>query len=44
MTAAERTALAQILKAVTTRYDNLFQVSFPYTMGFHQRPTHGQGA
>ncbi len=42
LTPAERTALADILKAVTTRYDNLFQVSFPYTMGFHQRPTHGQ--
>jgi UDPglucose--hexose-1-phosphate uridylyltransferase len=42
LTADERTALAAILKAVTTRYDNLFQVSFPYTMGFHQRPTHGQ--
>ena len=42
LTSAERTALAAILKAVTTRYDNLFQVSFPYTMGFHQRPTHGQ--
>ena len=42
LTPAERTALASILKAVTTRYDNLFEVSFPYTMGFHQRPTHGQ--
>jgi len=42
LTPAEQTALAAILKAVTTRYDNLFQVSFPYTMGFHQRPTHGQ--
>jgi UDPglucose--hexose-1-phosphate uridylyltransferase len=42
LTPAERTALAAILKAVTTRYDNLFEVSFPYTMGFHQRPTHGQ--
>ena len=42
LTPAERTSLAAILKAVTTRYDNLFQVSFPYTMGFHQRPTHGQ--
>ena len=39
---AERTALAQILKSVTTRYDNLFSVPFSYTMGFHQRPTHGQ--
>jgi UDPglucose--hexose-1-phosphate uridylyltransferase len=43
LTAEERASLAQILKAVTTRYDNLFEVSFPYTMGFHQRPTHGQG-
>ena len=33
--------LADILKRMTTRYDNLFQVSFPYTMGFHQRPTDG---
>jgi UDPglucose--hexose-1-phosphate uridylyltransferase len=41
-TAAERTALATILKAVTTLYDNLFQVSFPYSLGFHQRPTDGE--
>jgi UDPglucose--hexose-1-phosphate uridylyltransferase len=43
LTPGESTALAAILKAVTTRYDNLFEVSFPYTMGFHQRPSHGQG-
>ena len=30
----ERTGLAAILKSVTTRYDNLFGVSFPDTMGF----------
>ena len=36
-----RTGLADILKRLTTRYDNLFQVSFPYSMGFHQRPTDG---
>ena len=41
MTPAERNGMAAILKSVTTRYDNLFQVSFPYTMGFHQRPTDG---
>jgi UDPglucose--hexose-1-phosphate uridylyltransferase len=41
-TPAEQISLAAILKAVTTRYDNLFQVSFPYSMGFHQRPCHGQ--
>jgi UDPglucose--hexose-1-phosphate uridylyltransferase len=38
----ERSALAAILKSVTTRYDNLFQVPFPYCLGFHQRPTDGQ--
>ncbi|MGI9067843.1 MAG: UDP-glucose--hexose-1-phosphate uridylyltransferase [Pyrinomonadaceae bacterium] len=37
----ERLALADILKRVTAGYDNLFRVSFPYTMGFHQRPTDG---
>ena len=37
----ERDALADILKRLTTRYDNLFQTSFPYSMGFHQRPTDG---
>lgn len=37
--ARQQTALAEILKRLTTRYDNLFQTSFPYTMGFHQRPT-----
>ncbi len=39
--AEERDALADILKRLTTRYDNLFEVSFPYSMGFHQRPTDG---
>ena len=37
----ERDALADILKRMTTRYDNLFETSFPYTMGFHQKPTDG---
>ncbi len=37
----EREALAGILKRLTTRYDNLFQTSFPYSMGFHQRPVDG---
>lgn len=31
-------SLADILRQVTTRYDNLFEVSFPYSMGFHQAP------
>lgn len=34
-----RAAFADILKRVTTRYDNLFETPFPYTMGLHQRPT-----
>jgi UDPglucose--hexose-1-phosphate uridylyltransferase len=38
---AERDALAEMLKRLATRYDNLFQTSFPYSMGFHQRPTDG---
>lgn len=35
----ERTQLADILKQLTTRYDNLFEVSFPYSMGWHGAPT-----
>lgn len=38
----QRDSLTNILKRLTTRYDNLFEVSFPYTMGFHQSPTDGQ--
>jgi len=39
---AVRESLADILKRITTRYDNLFQISFPYSMGFHQAPTDGE--
>ena len=41
MTGPERDSLANTLKCLTTRYDNLFESSFPYTMGIHQRPTDG---
>ncbi len=41
MQSEERDALADALKRITTRYDNLFETSFPYTMGFHQSPTDG---
>lgn len=41
LTPAEVTGLADIMRQVTTRYDNLFEVSFPYSMGFHQAPTDG---
>jgi UDPglucose--hexose-1-phosphate uridylyltransferase len=37
----ERSAFSDILKSVTTRYDNLFVTPFPYSMGLHQRPTDG---
>ena len=41
LTGEERAGLAAILSELTIRYDNLFRTSFPYTMGFHQRPTDG---
>ncbi|KAI3404928.2 GAL7 [Candida oxycetoniae] len=30
--------LSKILKKLTTKYDNLFNTSFPYSMGIHQAP------
>lgn len=38
----EVSGLADIMRRVTARYDNLFEVSFPYSMGFHQAPSDGQ--
>jgi UDPglucose--hexose-1-phosphate uridylyltransferase len=38
----ERKGLAEILRQIAIRYDNLFQTPFPYTMGFHQAPTDAQ--
>ena len=38
----ERDALAELLHRVGVRYDNLFRTSFPYSMGFHGRPTDGE--
>lgn len=35
---AQRDSLAAIVKALTTAYDNLFQTSFPYSMGWHGAP------
>jgi len=34
----ERDDLADILRRLTIRYDNLFETAFPYSMGFHQQP------
>lgn len=41
LTPAEVAGLADVMRQVTTRYDNLFEVSFPYSMGFHQAPSDG---
>jgi UDPglucose--hexose-1-phosphate uridylyltransferase len=35
----ERDGLSDALKRLTTRYNHLFNTPFPYSMGFHQRPT-----
>ncbi|HDR1021848.1 TPA: galactose-1-phosphate uridylyltransferase [Pasteurella multocida] len=34
--------LALALKKLTTKYDNLFEISFPYSMGFHAAPFNGE--
>lgn len=34
----QRETLAKALKELTTRYDNLFETSFPYSMGWHGAP------
>ncbi|HEX6705284.1 MAG TPA: UDP-glucose--hexose-1-phosphate uridylyltransferase [Albitalea sp.] len=36
--AAQRADLAIALKKLTSRYDNLFRCSFPYSMGWHGAP------
>jgi UDPglucose--hexose-1-phosphate uridylyltransferase len=36
--ATERLDLADAISKVVVKYDNLFQTSFPYTMGIHQAP------
>ena len=38
----ERDDLALIIKKLTTRYDNLFECSFPYSMGWHNAPADGE--
>jgi len=31
----EKSSLVKIVKQLTTKYDNLFNTTFPYTMGWH---------
>ena len=42
MTDSERQSFSDVLKRITVRYDNLFEVSFPYSAGIHQSPTDGR--
>lgn len=43
LTTVETSALAELMHELTSRYDRLFETSFPYSMGWHgapQRSTH----
>ena len=40
--AQEVESFSAILKQVTSTYDHVFNVPFPYSMGFHQSPTDGR--
>ncbi len=42
LTSEETVSLVEIMQQITTRYDNLFEISFPYSMGFHQNPFNGK--
>ena len=42
MTDEEKDALADIIKQITTKFDKVFNVSFPYSAGFHPAPTDGK--
>ena len=39
LTVEERASLANIMKRLLSKYDNLFKTSFPYSMGWHGAPT-----
>lgn len=43
MSDGEKDSLADIIRRITVKYDNVFEVSFPYSAGFHPAPTDGQG-
>lgn len=42
MTDSEKADLAQAIRLLGIRYDNLFLTNFPYSMGIHQQPTDGK--
>lgn len=39
LSGAERDGLSDLLRRVLVRYDNLFETSFPYSLGWHGAPT-----
>uniref|UniRef100_A0A1B8XWY6 Galactose-1-phosphate uridyl transferase C-terminal domain-containing protein n=1 Tax=Xenopus tropicalis TaxID=8364 RepID=A0A1B8XWY6_XENTR len=39
LSSEERDSLASIMKRLLSKYDNLFEISFPYSMGWHGAPT-----
>ncbi|RKY59003.1 MAG: galactose-1-phosphate uridylyltransferase [Candidatus Neomarinimicrobiota bacterium] len=40
ITTKKKRSLAQVLKTLLIKYDNLFNVRFPYSMGWHGAPNH----
>lgn len=42
MREAEKAGLADIVRKLTIKYDNVFNISFPYSAGHHPAPTDGQ--
>lgn len=38
---SQKNCWAEVLRDTLIRYDNLFEASFPYSMGLHQMPTDG---
>lgn len=42
LTDAQSESLADIMKKITIKYDNLFNCSFPYSMGWHGAPYDGE--
>jgi len=42
LTPEESDDFASILKTMLVKFDNLFEMSFPYVMAFHQAPTDGR--
>jgi len=42
LTEQQKASLAQALQELTIRYDNVFNCSFPYSMGWHNAPSNGE--